>query len=84
MSHHGEDHAQGEAAHAHPAPGLPEVKDEAGDTPPWVPKVGAVVVIGLALLAYALAPMQVPATDAPAADEQSEGEVAAEEPAKHE
>jgi hypothetical protein len=73
MSHHGEDHAQGETAHAHPAPGLPEVHDEAGDTPSWVPKLGFVVVIGLlALLAYALAPLQAPASDAPAADEQTE------------
>jgi len=82
MSHH-EEHAHGEAAHAHPAPGLPEVKDEAGDTPSWVPKVGVVVVIALlALLAYALAPIQPPATDAPAADEQTEAEAAVEKPAQ--
>jgi hypothetical protein len=78
MSHHGEDHAHGEAAHAHPPPGLPEVKDEAGDTPSWVPKLGVVVVLGLlGLLAYALVPLQAPASDAPAADEQTEAEAEA-------
>jgi hypothetical protein len=75
MSHHGEDHAQGGAAHAHPPPGLPEVKDEAGDTPSWVPKLGVVVVLGLiGLLVYAFAPLQAPASDAPAAHEQTEAE----------
>lgn len=79
MSHHGEDHAQGDAAHAHPPPGLPEVKDEAGDTPPWVPKLGVVVVLGLiGLLVYAFAPLQA-ATDTPAADEQTEAEAQADE-----
>lgn len=82
MSHH-EEHADGGAGHAHPPPGIPEVKDEAGDTPPWVPKLGVVVVLALvALIGYALIPLQ-PATDdapAPAADEQTEA-AAAEKPA---
>lgn len=81
MSHH-EDHAPGEAAHAHPAPGLPEIHDEAGDTPPWVPKVGIVVVAVLVgLLLYAFAPLQAAPSDAPAAGEPTETEKA-EQPEK--
>lgn len=81
MSHHGEEHASTDAGHAHPPPGIPEVKDEAGDTPPWVPKVGVVVVLALAaLIAYALYPLNAATDEAPAADEQTEA--AAEEPEK--
>lgn len=82
MSHHGEDHAQGGAGHAHPAPGLPEVKDEAGDTPPWVRYVGIIVVGALiGLLVYALKPASAP-SDTPAADEQTEAAAEAEKPAE--
>lgn len=73
MSHHGEDHASSDAGHAHPPPGLPEVKDEAGDTPSWVPKLGIFVVLGLVgLLVYAFAPLRAPANDAPAAAAETE------------
>jgi hypothetical protein len=72
-----EEHAADGPAHAHPPPGLPEIKDEAGNTPPWVPKLGVVVVLALiALIAYGLIPMQPAAEEAPAADEQSEIEAA--------
>ena len=74
MSHHGDEHASADAGHAHPAPGIPEVKDEAGDTPSWVPKVGILVVGAmLALIAYALLPAtSASPADAPAADEKTE------------
>lgn len=72
MSHH-EEHADGGTGHAHPPPGIPEIKDEAGDTPPWVPKLGVFVVLTLvALIAYALIPLKPAAEEAPAADEQTE------------
>lgn len=71
MSHHG-DHSEHEPGHAHPAPGLPEVKDEAGDTPSWVPKLG----VGLGLLFAGLIALSIAmgdkTLDAPAADEETE------------
>ena len=73
MSHHEED--AGHAGHAHPPPGIPEVKDEAGDSPAWLAKLG--VVLGLAfaaLVAFMVMQAQkAPApADAPAADEKTE------------
>lgn len=74
MSHH-DDSSGHDAGHAHPPPGIPTVKDEAGDTPPWVPKLG--VALGLALLVFAvfLAAQARRTADeaAPAADEATEG-----------
>jgi hypothetical protein len=47
MSHHEE----GGAPHAaHPPPGIPEVRDEAGETPSWVPKLGVALGVLLAVL----------------------------------
>jgi len=43
--HDAHDAAPAEAHAAHPAPGLPEVHDEAGDTPLWVPIVGATLLV---------------------------------------
>lgn len=72
MSHH-EDSSH-EPGQAHPPPGIPEVKDEAGDTPSWVPKLG--VGLGLvlvALIVLAIVRGQGTATEeAPAADEETE------------
>jgi len=77
MSHHG-DHSDHEPGQAHPPPGIPEVKDEAGDTPPWVPKLGvalAVILVGLIALSVALGDKAAP-DDAPAAGEDTEVEAA--------
>jgi hypothetical protein len=44
----------GEPHAAHPAPGIPDVHDEAGETPAWVPRLGValgLVLVGLVLLA---------------------------------
>lgn len=41
---------QGEAHAVHAPPGIPEVHDEAGDTPAWVPRLGAVLFIVFAAL----------------------------------
>jgi hypothetical protein len=41
---HGAAEGADEVHHAH-APGLPEVHDEAGDTPMWVPILGAVLLV---------------------------------------
>lgn len=72
MSHHAEEEAGG--GHAHPAPGIPEVKDEAGNSPTWLPKLG--VGLGLvlaALIAFLIVQAQKDApADAPAADEKTE------------
>lgn len=78
MSHHGEEHASSDAGHAHPAPGIPEVKDEAGETPTWVPKLGVFVVLVLGgLIAYALMPLPSSTPqDTPAADEKTEAAAA--------
>ena len=43
----------GEAHAPHAPPGIPEVHDEAGDTPAWMPLLGAAVfavLIGIVLL----------------------------------
>jgi hypothetical protein len=37
-------------SHSHEPPGLPTVVDEAGDTPNWVPLLGLLLAVGLALL----------------------------------
>ena len=74
MSHPGEDSST-DAAHAHPAPGIPEVKDEAGDSPTWLPKLGVLLGLALAgLIALMVSEAQKTAapTDAPAADEKTE------------
>ena len=73
MSHHGEDSSH-ESGHAHPPPGIPEVKDEAGDTPPWVPKLGVLLgVVVAALIALSIVLEQrAESDDAPAADEETE------------
>jgi hypothetical protein len=53
MSAH--EHSEGAAHAAHPPPGIPEVHDEAGDTPSWVPRLGvALGVVFVALVALAL------------------------------
>jgi hypothetical protein len=72
MSHH-EDGSH-EPGHAHPPPGLPDVKDEAGDTPPWVPKLGILLGLLLAgLIAFSIVRSEQAAThDAPAADAETE------------
>jgi hypothetical protein len=78
MSHH-EDGSH-EPGHAHPPPGLPEVKDEAGDTPPWVPKLGVFLGLLLAgLIVFSIMRSKTAATDdAPAADVESEAPAKAE------
>jgi hypothetical protein len=72
MSHHEED--SGHAGHAHPAPGIPEVKDEAGDSPAWLPKLGLGLGLALAaLIAFTIMQAEKSAPDeAPAADEKTE------------
>jgi hypothetical protein len=56
--------------HAHSAPELPEVTDEAADTPKWVP------LLGLALFVLAVAGIVMGHCTRPGAD--GEGDVAAE------
>ena len=76
MSHH-EEHAEGGSGHAHPPPGIPDVKDEAGDSPKWLPAVGVVVVLAMvALIVYGLMPLKGASEEVPAADEKTEGEAA--------
>lgn len=62
MSDHEEHSAAG---HAHPPPGIPEVKDEAGDSPPWLPKLGVGLAVAV-LLAFMLMRVLSPT---PAADD---------------
>jgi hypothetical protein len=52
MSHasHHDPHAQAHGSHAHPAPSLPQIVDEAGETPNWVPALG----VGLLAIACLL------------------------------
>lgn len=38
-------HFAGPMSHAHTPPELPEVTDEAGDTPSWIPLLGAVIFV---------------------------------------
>ena len=78
MSHHG-DHSS-EPGQAHPPPGIPEVKDEAGDTPSWVPKLGVflgLLLAGLIALSIALGKQAATEEDAPAADDKTEAAQAA-------
>lgn len=77
------DHASSGTEHAHHdgPPGLPEVIDEAGDTPKWVPITGLGLLALIAILFVIRA--QLPADEtAPAAKvEAGADEAAAEEPA---
>jgi hypothetical protein len=40
-----------EDAHSHEPPGLPEIRDEAANTPLWVPALGLALLVVLAMVA---------------------------------
>lgn len=65
-----------EQEHAHEAPGLPEIRDEAADTPLWVPVLGLSLLVLLALVFVVRAEMGAGEEEAPPAAEQ----VAAQQP----
>ena len=67
---HGEADHEGEA-HAHPAPGLPEIRDEAANTPGWMPVLGIVLLVGF-LATIFLTSKLAPGGDEPAGEATSE------------
>ena len=67
-------HAAPSASHPHPAPSVPKtVKDEAGDTPTWIPLVGLALLAVLAFFVVYRAAN--PSTDADAAAAALDGSV---------
>lgn len=73
---------------SHEAPGLPEVKDEAGDSPRWLPWLGVGLFCLAAMLVAARLSLEpkpgAPGQDAAAGEQDApaEGEAPAEAPAK--
>ncbi len=74
---HSAHHAAPGAADAKHAPGLPEVTDEAGNTPGWVPALGAGVFAVLAMLIAVSVMMRDAAPPPAAAPAAPEGEAVA-------
>jgi len=56
---------------AHEAPGLPEMHDEAGDSPPWLPRLGILLLlsVGVWLATTSLEPAAPAEHDADAAED---------------